>query len=82
MSLLRPLLIDTVPTIQQTAALALGRLANHSDELAAAVVTDDILPQLVYSLADQNRSRLTQTLHCMLLCLHKHLIVLFFCPDF
>eukprot|EP00730_Choanoeca_flexa_P019618 TRINITY_DN9591_c0_g1_i3.p1 TRINITY_DN9591_c0_g1~~TRINITY_DN9591_c0_g1_i3.p1 ORF type:complete len:538 (+),score=125.89 TRINITY_DN9591_c0_g1_i3:37-1614(+) len=55
MSLLRPLLIDTVPTIQQSAALALGRLANHSDELAAAVVTDDILPQLVYGLAEQNR---------------------------
>ncbi|EGD76596.1 sperm associated antigen 6 [Salpingoeca rosetta] len=55
MALLRPLLIDTVPTIQQTAALALGRLANHSDELAAAVVHDDILPQLVYSLAEQNR---------------------------
>ncbi len=55
MALLRPLLIDTVPAIQQAAATALGRLANHSDELAAAVVTGDILPQLVYSLADQNR---------------------------
>ncbi len=64
--MLRPLLLDTVPTIQQTAALALGRsdhilqqltgrLADVSDELAAAVVTGDILPQLVYSLAEQNR---------------------------
>ena len=44
------------PPLSQTAALALGRLANHSDELAAAVVHDDILPQLVYSLAEQNRS--------------------------
>uniref|UniRef100_A0A3B4CS17 Sperm-associated antigen 6 n=1 Tax=Pygocentrus nattereri TaxID=42514 RepID=A0A3B4CS17_PYGNA len=55
MSLLRPLLLDTVPTIQQTAALALGRLANYNDDLAEAVVKADILPQLVYSLAEQNR---------------------------
>ncbi|XP_030055230.1 sperm-associated antigen 6 [Microcaecilia unicolor] len=55
MSLLRPLLLDVVPTIQQTAALALGRLANFNDDLAEAVVKGDILPQLVYSLAEQNR---------------------------
>ncbi|XP_065115077.1 sperm-associated antigen 6 isoform X1 [Paramisgurnus dabryanus] len=55
MSLLRPLLLDAVPTIQQTAALALGRLANYNDDLAEAVVKGDILPQLVYSLAEQNR---------------------------
>ena len=57
MSLLRPLLLDIVPTIQQTAALALGRLANFNDDLAEAVVKGDILPQLVYSLAEQNVSR-------------------------
>ena len=56
MSLLRPLLLDIVPTIQQTAALALGRLANYNDDLAEAVVRGDILPQLVYSLAEQNVS--------------------------
>ncbi|XP_004691169.1 PREDICTED: sperm-associated antigen 6 [Condylura cristata] len=55
MSLLRPLLLDVVPTIQQTAALALGRLANYNEDLAEAVVKGDILPQLVYSLAEQNR---------------------------
>ena len=55
MSLLRPLLLDIVPSVQQTAALALGRLANYSDDLAEAVVKGDILPQLVYSLAEQNR---------------------------
>ncbi|KAF8562956.1 hypothetical protein P879_11589 [Paragonimus westermani] len=55
MSLLRPLLLDTVPTIQQTAALALGRLANYKQDLAEAIVKEDILPQLVYSLAEQNR---------------------------
>ena len=56
MALLRPLLLDTVPNIQQTAALALGRLANYNDDLAEAVVKGDILPQLVYSLAEQNVS--------------------------
>lgn len=57
MALLRPLLLDVVPTIQQTAALALGRLANYNDSLAEAVVKGDILPQLVYSLSEQNVSR-------------------------
>lgn len=54
MALLRPLLLDVVPNVQQTAALALGRLANYNDDLAEAVVKGDILPQLVYSLAEQN----------------------------
>ena len=54
MVLLRPLLLDVVPNIQQTAALALGRLANYNEDLAEAVVKGDILPQLVYSLAEQN----------------------------
>ncbi len=62
MALLRPLLLDNVPSIQQSAALALGRLANYSDELAEAVVSNEILPQLVYSLSEQNVSQaLTQT---------------------
>ena len=55
MSLLRPLLLDNVPSIQQSAALALGRLANFSDDLAEAVVANEILPQLVFSLSEQNR---------------------------
>lgn len=54
MALLRPLLLDTVPSIQQSAALALGRLANYSESLAEAVVMNEVLPQLVYSLSDQN----------------------------
>jgi hypothetical protein len=58
MALLRPLLLDVVPTIQQTAALALGRLANYNDSLAEAVVKGDILPQLVYSLSEQNVSNI------------------------
>lgn len=55
MALLRPLLLDVVPSVQQGAALALGRLASHSDEMAEAVVSNEILPQLVYSLGEQNR---------------------------
>jgi 3-methyladenine DNA glycosylase AlkD len=55
MQLLRPLLLDNVPSIQQSAALALGRLANYSEDLAEAVVGNEILPQLVYSLSGQNR---------------------------
>ncbi|KAJ1554725.1 Sperm-associated antigen 6 [Cladochytrium tenue] len=55
MALLRPLLLDGVPAIQHAAALALGRLANYSVDMADAVVDSDILPQLVYSLAEQNR---------------------------
>lgn len=54
MALLRPLLLDVESEIQQTAALALGRLANYNEDLAEAVVKGDILPQLVYSLAEQN----------------------------
>jgi len=54
MQLLRPLLLDNVPSIQQTAALALGRLANYSEDLAEGVVGNEILPQLVYSLSEQN----------------------------
>lgn len=55
MSLLRPLLLDNIPAIQHAAALALGRLANYNEELAESVVDSDILPQLVYSLSEQNR---------------------------
>jgi hypothetical protein len=62
MQLLRPLLLDTVPSVQQSAAIALGRLANYNDELAAAVVSGDILPQLVYSLGEQNVCRFSSCL--------------------
>ncbi|BBN04375.1 sperm-associated antigen 6 [Marchantia polymorpha subsp. ruderalis] len=55
MQLLRPLLLDSVPNIQQTAALALSRLAGYSEELSEAIVHENILIQLVYSLREQNR---------------------------
>lgn len=55
LGLLRPLLLDSVPSIQQTAALALGRMADVSPSIARAVVVGDVLPQLVYALADKDR---------------------------
>mmetsp|Transcript_110566 Transcript_110566/g.174195 ORF Transcript_110566/g.174195 Transcript_110566/m.174195 type:complete len:509 (+) Transcript_110566:79-1605(+) len=55
MNLLRPLLDDNVASVKQSAALALGRLANYSDELAEAVKNHDILPSLVESLSHQHR---------------------------
>lgn len=77
MQLLRPLLLDNVtyelrpkinnltqvPSIQQSAALALGRLANYSEDLAEAVVGNEILPQLVYSISGQNVRGLTLCMH-------------------
>ena len=55
MSLLRPLLLDSVSSIQQSAALAIGRLANHSEELAESVIQNLVIEQLIFSLANQNR---------------------------
>lgn len=82
MQLLRPLLLDNVPSIQQTAALALGRLANYSEDLAEGVVGNEILPQLVYSLSDQNVSGNVQKIYrCTVsysYCLNAHLCFLFF----
>lgn len=60
MSLLRPLMLDVVPSIQQTAAMALGRLAEHSDDLAEAMMREDILPELIRSLGEQNVSTIRE----------------------
>jgi hypothetical protein len=54
LSLLRPLLLDNVASIQQTAVLAIGRLANHSEQLATAVVDCGLVPTLICSFAKQN----------------------------
>ena len=59
MKQLRPLLLDPTVSIQNNAALALGRIANHSERLAEAVVENHVLPQLVNSLATQNVPLLT-----------------------
>lgn len=54
--LLRNLLSDPHANTGHTAAMALGRLANSNDAIAREVVKADILPQLVYSLAEQGRA--------------------------
>jgi HEAT repeat protein len=53
--LLRPLMEDKVPAIQQTAALALGRLVSFSPAIADTVVCSDLLPSVVKGLSDPNR---------------------------
>jgi HEAT repeat protein len=47
--------MDPVPAIQQSAALAIGRLANHSEDIAESIIQNDIITQLIYSLSNQNR---------------------------
>jgi HEAT repeat protein len=54
LSLLRPLLLDNVPTIQQTAALALGRLANYKESIAEQIVAAGILPEIVAGLGSSD----------------------------
>uniref|UniRef100_A0A8C5GHG9 Sperm-associated antigen 6-like n=1 Tax=Gouania willdenowi TaxID=441366 RepID=A0A8C5GHG9_GOUWI len=53
-SQLHPLLSDVVPSIQQTAVFALGKLADHSKELATIVVKEYILPPLFESILFKN----------------------------
>lgn len=50
LQLLRPLLLDNVGAIQQTAALALGRLANQSEAIAEKIVDSGVLPEIVAGL--------------------------------
>lgn len=52
--LLRPLLLDDVPSIQHMAAFAFGKLANHNSRLAHAIVRRDILSQLLKNIDKQN----------------------------
>lgn len=49
---LKRLLHDRLPTVQQTAATALGRLASYSPELAAELVASDTMTELVASMAE------------------------------
>ena len=55
LQLLRPLLLDTVSAIQQTAALAIGRLANSRDNYAEQIVSTGILPEVVNGLHSQDK---------------------------
>ncbi|KAJ1510380.1 Sperm-associated antigen 6 [Coelomomyces lativittatus] len=57
--LLRPLLLDKVVSVQQAAAVALGRLANHSPEMALELVSGEVLPHIVYTLDSSNARFIT-----------------------
>ena len=52
---LSPLLTDQNPSVQQITALAIGRLANYSEELSESIIQNDIITQLISSLSNQNR---------------------------
>jgi len=52
--LLRPLLADTMPSIQHMAAITLGKLANHNSRVAHAVIRKDVLSQLLRNIDKQN----------------------------
>ena len=51
---LRPLLTDQNPSVQQITALAIGRLANFSEDLSESIIQNDIITQLISSLSNQN----------------------------
>lgn len=53
--LLRPLITDVVPSIAQTACIALGRLAAESPEISNSIVQLDILPHVIQSISEQSR---------------------------
>lgn len=50
---LRPMLHDNVVTVQSTAALALGRVANFSPELAAELVRHGVLADIVGTMSSE-----------------------------
>lgn len=55
LSLLKPLLTDPVQIIQQSAALAIGKLANYSLEIAESIMQNEIISSISYSISSQNR---------------------------
>lgn len=60
-------------SIQQSAALALGRLASYSDDLAESVVQNEILPQLVRkgSSLGVRMAGCCSAMVCMLACVRQ-----------
>jgi len=60
LSVLRFLLLDNVSSVQQSAALAIGRLANYDQAVAERIVSIGILPDIVNGLSSED------------LCYQKH----------
>lgn len=55
LELLKPLLVDMVPSIRLGAAVALGRMANGDEKVAEVIVRHDILPIMLQGLENQNK---------------------------
>nr|AFN42843.1 SPAG6-like protein [Marsilea vestita]AFO37823.1 SPAG6-like protein [Marsilea vestita] len=68
---LKPLLLDTIPHVQQAAAFALGRMANFSEDLAIGIVDNNIHYQALRSLKELNRYN-KKPAACMLGGIAKH----------
>lgn len=52
--LLKPLLLDVVPSVAQTACIALARMADCSAQVAEEIVKYDILPDIIEPIEKQN----------------------------
>ncbi|KAK6639762.1 Sperm-associated antigen 6 [Polyplax serrata] len=55
LELLKPLLVDMVPSIRLGAAVALGRMANGDEKVAEVIVRNEILPLMLQGLEHQNK---------------------------
>ncbi|ANQ08274.1 Uncharacterized protein PCOAH_00026450 [Plasmodium coatneyi] len=66
--LIRPLILDKVPIVQQNATQILAKMASHSEEVALTILQNDVLPHLVYCLKHENknyRKNCANTLKCL-----------------
>eukprot|EP00366_Plasmodium_knowlesi_P001815 XP_002259312.1 pf16 protein, putative [Plasmodium knowlesi strain H] len=66
--LIRPLILDKVPMVQQNATQILAKMASHSEEVALTILENDVLPHLVYCLKHENknyRKNCANTLKCL-----------------
>ncbi|SBS91476.1 armadillo repeat protein PF16, putative (PF16) [Plasmodium ovale curtisi] len=66
--LLRPLILDKVPIVQQNATVILAKLASYSEEVALTILQNDVLPHLIYCLKHENknyRKNCAYTLRCL-----------------
>lgn len=70
--LLRPLLLDASIPVQLAAAVAVGRLANHSQELASNIVSMDVLPHIVFALNESKNKFFRKSAAFALRCIAKH----------
>ncbi|XP_034950035.1 sperm-associated antigen 6-like [Chelonus insularis] len=54
LNLLRPLLLDVEPSIQQTTIIAISKMANYNQKVAYAVIQQDVIPPLLQNIGKQN----------------------------